>query len=206
MLVEITGSCGHTKPRDVKNSENRYEEPTNRQVRKETKFWSTRICSDCYRDDVSQRLERFGTLPTLEGSEKQASWATRLRQYQLLKVNEFLGNLLSYIDTLDLDSVDDSTKCYDNISNAEKLAEMLASVTDAKFWIDTRDEDAQILVGIDYSRDHQVKFDLETGEVVLATRAGTKLVEMSSRNETSPSKVIRVGGKLFHDRLVKAGS
>ena len=204
MLVEITGSCGHTKPRDVKNSENRYEEPTNRQVRKETKFWATRICSDCYRDDVSRRLERFGTLPALEGSEKQVSWATKIRQFQLLKVNEFLSNLVSYIDTLDLTDLDVANKCYDNISTAEKRAQLVASVSDAKFWIDTRDEEGPILIGTVHGKNYNVKVDLETGQVVLSSRGNTREIEFRGRR--GELVTMQVGGKKFYDKQVKAGS
>ena len=174
MLVEITGSCGHTEERNLKNRRNPDKEPTTRQVNNDVKFWSTRICSDCYQSDVSNKLEQFGTLPELEGSEKQVSWATRIRQAQLLKAKEHMESF-------------------------GKRAELLASVTDAKFWIDTREEDIQVLLGLtDQARgfNYQVKYDLETGEVVLASRAKTLWIGGYEK------PWMKVGGKLFHDRQV----
>jgi hypothetical protein len=200
MIVEITGVCGHTKTKDLKNRLN--EEPTAIQLKKSVAYWSEKVCSDCYFGEQDKKLERFGELPELVGSEKQVGWATRIRKSQLLQVNEFLVNLLSYIDSLDLTDLDVVSKCYENVSTAEEKAKLVASVSDAKFWIDTRDEEATILIGTVDSRDHKVKLDLETREVVLSSRAGTKLVEMSSQNETSPGRVIRVGGTKFHDRKV----
>lgn len=204
MLVEITGSCGHTKPRDVKNRRNPDKEPTTRQVNSDVKFWSTQNCTDCYFSEISEKLAGFGLLAELVGSEKQVSWANQIRRNQLVKQKEYIETLWSYIPGLAETQPEELAGAISNVEKFEKRAKLLASVTDAKFWIDTRDEDAQILVGIDYSRDHQVKFDLETNEVVLAKRAQTFWVRGHDR--VGEEIGVKVGGKLFHDRLVKAGS
>lgn len=206
MLVEITGSCGHTAERELKNRRNPDKEPTTRQVNNDVKFWSTQNCSDCYLGDISNKLEQFGTLPELVGSEKQVSWAARIRQAQLLKAKEHMETLWSYVPNLSSSlEPEEFAKAITNLERFDERAKLLASVTDAKFWIDTREEDERVLLGLtDQARgfNYQVKYDLETGDVVLASRAKTAQVVMAPNRYNSYGKTITVGGKLFHDRTV----
>ena len=200
MLVEITGSCGHTKEKDLKNRFN--EEPTTRQLNKSIAYWSEKVCSDCYMGNISQKMERFGTLPELVGSEKQVNWATKIRQAQLLKVNEWLATLNSkeFIRTLDLANDKEFVRWHAELTFCEEKAKLVASITDAKFWIDTRDEEGVILLGTVDGQDRKVKLDLETGEVVLSTRGNTKEIEFRGRG--GEIVTMQVGGKKFYDKQV----
>lgn len=218
MDVAITGSCGHTANRNLTDASG--NEPGSRSLKKSIAYWSTKDCTDCYRNgkqkETANTLNQFGSLPALAGSERQVAWATRIREQQLVKVSEQLTLLEATRDTVK----DDSMMTLPLKERAEAItadfrakAMLLATVTDAKFWIDTRDENGVILIGGENGHDHSVKFNLETGKVILSQRGQQKRIEYAVKKDywesyggvyvkkgTLRSKM--VGGNKFYEREV----
>ena len=179
MNVEITGTCGHTSERNLTDASG--GEPGPRSLKKSIAYWSAKGCTDCYvngkKAATATALETFGTLPDLVGSERQVAWAVRIRETLLTKVSE---------------SVKDG-------DGGARVA-LLATVTDAKFWLDTRDEDVEVLLGDRVGYDHAIKYDLDAGKVVLGQRGKRK--EISYITTRGTPRTIMVGGKKFYNREV----
>jgi len=147
-------------------------------------------------------LEQFENLPELVGSEKQVAWATRIRENQLVKVAELETKRAStYLGAV-----------FSRMADRKAKVSLLTTVTDAKFWIDTRDENVQVLLGITTGFDHSVKFNLEAGKITLGQRSKQKQIEYRTKRdyfnrwgERVPSGGLRsmmVGGNKFYDREV----
>jgi len=218
MNVAITGSCGHTAERNLTNSSGSSDIGA-RTLKKSIAYWSTKECTDCWKAskqvETTNALDQFGSLPAPAGSERQVAWATQIREKQLVKVSEQLTLLEAIRDTVK----DDSMMTLPLKERAEAItadfrakAQLLTTVTDAKFWIDTRDEDAQVLLGINRGYTHLVKFNLETQKVILSQRGQQKQIEYRTKRlhfnrwgERIPRgsiSTMMVGGNKFYDREV----
>ena len=162
MIVEITGTCGHTKERDITNSSG--QEPGARSLKKSIAYWSEKSCTDCYvsvkKAEKAELLVEFGrNLPTLIGSEKQVAWATRIREDQVPKVVGLISALDTTFDALSMDRLN-------------KRADLVFAVKEAKVWIDTRDWIASALLGLDFSEaDQKVDINLTAKEVTYKHKA-----------------------------------
>jgi len=183
MKVDITGTCGHTSERNLTDASG--GEPGPRSLKKSIVYWSARDCTDCYvngkKAATATALETFGTLPDLAGSERQVAWAVRIRETQLVKTSESMTD-----------------------GDGGARVALLATVTDAKFWIDTRDEDVEVLLGDRVGYDHAVKYDVDAGKVTLGQRGKKKRIDYISqggRYDGMPRSIM-VGGKKFYDREV----
>ena len=183
MKVDITGTCGHTSERNLTDASG--GEPGPRSLKKSVAYWSAKDCTDCYvsgkKAATATALETFGTLPDLVGSERQVAWAVRIRETVLTKVSESMKD-----------------------GDGGARVALLATVTDAKFWIDTRDEDVEVLLGDRVGYDHAVTFDLDAGKVVLGQRGKRKEVSYIQKRGyyRGTPRTIMVGGTKFYDREV----
>jgi hypothetical protein len=183
MKVDITGTCGHTSERNLTDASG--GEPGPRSLKKSVAYWSTKDCTDCYvsgkKAATAAALETFGTLPDLVGSERQVAWAVRIRETALTKVSETVRD-----------------------GDYWARATLLATVTDATFWIDTRDESVDVLLGDKVGYDHAVKYDLDAGKVSLSARGKRKEISYIQKRGyyKGTPRTIMVGGNKFYDRAV----
>jgi hypothetical protein len=216
MNVAITGSCGHTAERNLTNSSGSSDIGA-KTLKKSIAYWSAKECADCWKAskqvETANALDQFGSLPALAGSERQVAWATQIREKQLVKVSEELVKMQASHDHL-VSALTELELAADTVMpDYRAKAQLLTTVTDAKFWIDTRDEDSQVLLGIDRGYDHLVKFNLETQKVILSQRGQQKRIEYKTKRDyydntwgvRVPQGSIRtmmVGGNKFYDREV----
>jgi len=213
MLVKIEShACGHSGERNLTNASG--QEPSGNSLKKSITYWSTKDCTDCWKtakqEATATSLEQFGTLPDLVGSERQVGWAVRIREMQLVKVGELFADLETKRASTYLG--DQVVEVNEIMADRKAKVSLLTTVTDAKFWIDTRDEDEQVLLGITTGFDHSVKFNLEAGKITLGQRSKQKQIEYRTKRdyfnrwgERVPSgglRSIMVGGNKFYDREV----
>lgn len=84
----VTFSCGHTEVRELLGKTSTRENTI--------KYWEqSGICSECYKKQQSRKNEAIANelreLPELTGTEKQVSWALKIRaeKYQMFKGEKF---------------------------------------------------------------------------------------------------------------------
>ena len=215
MNVAITGSCGHTAERNLTNSSGSSDIGA-RTLKKSIAYWSTKECTDCWKAskqvETANALDQFGSLSALAGSERQVAWATQIREKQLVKVSEELVQIQASHDHL-VSALTELELAADTVMpDYRAKAQLLTTVTDAKFWIDTRDEDVQVLLGIIRGYTCLVKFNLETRKVILSQRGQSKQIEYRTKREyinrwgeRIPQGSLRskmVGGTKFYDKEV----
>ena len=206
MNVEITGTCGHTSERNLTNASG--GEPGPRSLKKSIAYWSAKDCTDCYRNgkkvETANALETFGTLPDLVGSERQVAWAVRIRETQLVKIGARLVELEATRDLIVVSQPEDTATVNGVMSDYKTKADLLTTVTDAKFWIDTRDESADVLLGDKVGYDHAIKYDLDAGKVTLGQRGKQKEISYIQKRGyyKGTPRTILVGGNKFYEREV----
>ena len=83
-------------------------------------------------------------------------------------------------------------------------AALIATLTEAKFWIDTRDEESGFFLTISLGHDHTIKIDLEAGKVLLGQRGKQKEISYIQKrgHYKGTPRTILVGGNKFYDREV----
>jgi hypothetical protein len=198
MIVEIEGKCGHKFEKDILNSSR--EEPGPRSLKKSVEYWSGLVCRDCFiaekKAETSTSLEQFGELLELVGSEKQVTWAVSLREKRLVNVSEWIAKLETVRNALAEAHPDDHLVEDEVLAGCRARVALLATITDAKFWIDTREEEVWVLFGEGAGANYRVRFDLEASKVTLGQRGKPK--EILTRS----GRYIMVGGTKFYDREV----
>lgn len=139
MKYEVTFSCGHTDTVELYG-------PTKDREWRINEYESHGLCPDCYQKDRAEKLEKEKVkddlilasynAPDLTGSEKQISWASKIRLVFLKRYQEFMemiefNKLLRFGDKLKnfLKQVDDVSEIFPEILKIE---------TESRFWIDNR--------------------------------------------------------------------
>ena len=123
MKAHITYSCGHEGVVEVFGG-------MKAQEAKIHWFETEGLCPECYKkhlEEVMQAFEAEHNLPELKGSEKQISWARKIRK-------EFVEGY----ETKVIELAKRSDKDFHSML-AEVVKKANASITDAKKYIDNRD-------------------------------------------------------------------
>lgn len=132
--LPITHSCGHTATRDLSHV------PAGRRKTHAFGISKHQVCPKCLKSQKSQDLEKRNravlaeaagfeeehALPELTGSEKQVSWATRVR-YQVLS------------------EIQDADEHPEDQDTAEQTIQAAKALTRAGWWLDnTTDKDLDV--------------------------------------------------------------
>ena len=198
MIVSIEHSCGHTAEKELTNSSGNTEIST-RTMNKGIAYWETKECLDCWKSnkqaETDKTLEQLGILPVLVGSEKQVKWATQIREKLFVRILERLSELQDassrfatpeVVEAVGVEFFEESMKMLGAKVN------ILITIQDAKFWIDTRDvERVDVLLGLEGGYHHKLIFDLDNNSVTFGQNGISKQIEWKGQ-------LITVGGKKWH--------
>tara|TARA_R110000824_G_scaffold51625_2_gene143820 strand:+ start:254 stop:883 length:630 start_codon:yes stop_codon:yes gene_type:complete len=200
MIVEITGSCGHTSDKELTNASGS-KEIGSRTLKKSIAYWSTKECTNCWKvakqTETANKLAPFGTLSELTvGSEAQIKWATRIREQQLIKI----ASELDISNAVVAETKPDGTPIYrdgyigDSVNWEEVQTRIaaLTQVTSAKFWIETKTAHSLTFVkegALNHSYEARIMVKVENGtaKALIGKQGESKVIQW--RNRT-----IRVGG------------
>lgn len=196
-----TFSCGHD------GSINIFGPGKERQWRVERRF--SGLCPDCYKKMLEQEREQKDRdsekeseemdLPKLTGSEKQIKWATTIRlgfvkkAYEMFKPNSDSKEMIEMLDALEY-----GIMCH----------------TDARYWIDHRDESAR-QISMAFLNEYKEQKALEVYEDVLEEMQSERAIakpESVSKNgvveivsEGSTIKVLYPKDEIFRNIVKKYG-
>lgn len=134
---DIKHSCGHTVTHNIVGPEK--DRPY------QAERLTNRLCSECYRElQRSEAAAATSTLPALQGSDKQITWATTIRA-------KFVGSIEAFEVEQEALIAQDAGKHTDAEYQAvrDQLAAAKAKVfgqAAASWWIDRRSETGQGLL------------------------------------------------------------
>lgn len=139
MKYEITMSCGHTETVELFGNANDRE--------RKIEYLKTCKCHECEAAEKAAKLARFNSdnaLPALTGSEKQVNWADSLREKRFNEVDEFAAKRKAQNAKVLEAHPELTEKCEEANANLDaevaKIKSWLSTKTDARFWIDNRDQ------------------------------------------------------------------
>lgn len=118
----ITHSCGHTATHQI------YGTNSHGERERKAAWLKNQDCSECWKATQAAEIATANAaLPTLTGSEKQVSWAHKIRA-------EFVAGVESLIATVPASQQATARE------QAEPLTAKVLTRIDAKWWIDHRSE------------------------------------------------------------------
>lgn len=151
----VTMSCGHVEEIQL------FGKMTDRDKKIE---WLEKngVCSECrkaqkeaeHTEATAKAAVQAATenLPELIGTEKQVNWAMTIRAEKLAEVEEMFGKQIAKLD--------DAEKIALSKIQCQAVKNILATFTDAKFWIDNRDNNASLIIRQNNKQD-EVKAEIE---------------------------------------------
>lgn len=107
------------------------------------------VCEDCQRIVWQEKNQKAladsaaAGLPDLTGSEKQCAWAAKIRLPILSKLDDEAAKIVKYLRTKPFLSEAAHAEVADAVA---LITSEIRNQTDASWWIDNRDKDAEILV------------------------------------------------------------
>lgn len=137
----VTYSCGHTSTKQLFGKE------TDRQ---RYIAWAADrgVCTDCAAVNASQAVEALETehgLPPMTGSEKQIAWARTIRATKITDLlADYERTIAAYERVNGPMTIDVRAKGDDNLN---AVMQVIATTTEARWWIDRRDETAKAIAG-----------------------------------------------------------
>ena len=144
MKTTVTCKCGHTITIELFGE--------NEERERKIAWQEGSLCPECYRAAQAKEAAKSASednLPELTGSEKQVAWAMRIRADRVKEARDLAEGTKARnarILALHPDKAEDAAKADAMVD--ESLAKILAWIrteTEARFWIDTRDETARDL-------------------------------------------------------------
>jgi hypothetical protein len=132
MEMKVIFSCGHEAIRKVRGQGG----PA---TMKSLDWWKERQCTDCWKADQAVVVEEASAdLPILDGSEKQVSWANRIRIASLTKIEKMYEEVSQAVSSLTGIEAHQASIAMEE-ERVSKLA-TIKRVKSARFWIDTRED------------------------------------------------------------------
>ncbi|HQJ93177.1 MAG TPA: hypothetical protein PLI71_09925 [Clostridia bacterium] len=136
MKYQVKRNCGHTEEVVIYGSYNDRE--------KKLEWLKTTDCKNCWQN---QQLEsaKISTesLPSLQGTQKQNDWATKIRAGLLRGVSEVITEMEKIAQSKGI------TETPQYVSEMEKIYKAITQIEEqnqSKFWIDNRNLTAQKMI------------------------------------------------------------
>lgn len=122
----VTHRCGHSVEHNITDSSPHYE----------VERRALQLCAECY----SKSGDEPPVLPTLQGSDKQVAWALDIRAHRMQEIT----------DTRKLIE-GNAAKDPGNVERVLNIIRSIEQQTSAAWWIDHRNDTAQMMVREMYS-------------------------------------------------------
>ena len=132
MYVDITFSCGHTRPVSITGKSD--------EKQRKTEWLQTQKCWECQCAEKAQNAKEISnqySLPELVGSEKQITWAEQIRSDKYLRILNVFKDFEEKCNGIE-DTIEKS-KCMDKLNLHKMSVDYWIGInTNAHFWIENR--------------------------------------------------------------------
>ena len=159
MYVDITFSCGHTRPVSITGKSD--------EKQRKIEWLETQKCWECQCADKAQKAKEISnmySLPELVGSEKQITWAEHLRSDRYLHILAMFQEFEQKI--YDIEDSSEKHRCIENLNRYKLSVDYWIGINiNAQFWIENR-------------------FDTVTASIKKAVKAYNNRMPVEETNDT----------------------